>query len=111
MRHGRNLYSYSETTFWANGAKIWFQQTKSQFSICNISAEQTKYDHVVAALPGEIAVKLKDVCENVPEVDQYKVPKNHLLQKFSLTVFAGDFSSETDFSCNAFQRLFRKKLP
>ena len=65
--------------FWADGAKIWFQQTESQFLVCNISAEQTKYHHVV--LSSKVAVKLKNVFENVPEVDQYR-----LLQKFSLTV-------------------------
>ena len=70
--------------FWADGAKIWFQQTESQFLVCNISAEQTKYHHVV--LSSKVAVKLKNVFENVPEVDQY-----HLLQNFSLTVLRGRF--------------------
>ena len=91
--------------FWADGAKIWFQQTESQFLVCNISAEQTKYHHVV--LSSKVAVKLKNVFENVPEVDQYR-----LLQKFRLTVLRWRFfSSETDFSCNAFQRPSHKKLP
>ena len=70
--------------FWADGAKIWFQQTESQFLVCNISAEQTKYHHVV--LSSKVAVKLKNVFENVPEVDQYR-----LLQKFSLTVLRWRF--------------------
>ena len=38
--------------FWPDSAKIWFQQAESQFAIRNITAEQTKYHHVVAALPG-----------------------------------------------------------
>lgn len=71
--------------FWADGAKIWFQQAESQFAIRNITAQQTKYHHVVAALPGEIAVKLQDFFENVPEENQYTVLKSRLLKKFSYT--------------------------
>ena len=68
-----------------DGAKIWFQQAESQFAICNISVEQTKYHHVMAALPGEIAMQLQDLFEKVPEVVQYTAQKKPLLQKFSLT--------------------------
>ena len=71
--------------FWADGAKIWFQQAESQFAIRNITAQQTKYHHIVAALPGEIAVKLQDFFENVPEENQYTVLKSRLLKKFSYT--------------------------
>ena len=69
--------------FWADGAKIWFQQSESQFAIRNITAQQTKYHHVVAALPGEIAVKLQDFFKIVPEENQYTVLKSRLLKKFS----------------------------
>ena len=71
--------------FWADSAKILFQQAESQFGICNISTEQTHYQHVVAALPGEIAKKLQDFFENIPEVDQYTALKNRIFLKFSLT--------------------------
>ena len=57
--------------FWADGAKIWFAQAESQFAIKNITSELTKYHHVVAALPNEIAVKLIDLFENVPGEEQY----------------------------------------
>ena len=69
--------------FWADGAKIWFQQAESQFAIRYITSQQTKYHHVVAALPGEIAVKLQDFFENVPEENKYTVLKFRLLKKFS----------------------------
>ena len=70
--------------FWADGAKIWFQQAESQFAIRNIiTAKQIKYHHVVAALPGDIAVKLHNFFENVPKENQYTVLKSRLLKKFS----------------------------
>ena len=71
--------------FWADGAKIWFQQAESQFAIRTITAQRTKYLHIIAALPGEIAVKLQDFFENVPEENQYTVLKSRLLKKFSYT--------------------------
>ena len=55
--------SFKLPQFWADGAKICVQPAESQFAICIISAEQTKYHYVVAALPGKIAVKLQDLFE------------------------------------------------
>ena len=72
--------------FWADGAKIWFAQAESQFAIKNINNELTKYHHGITALPNEIAVKLIDFFENVPEEEQ---------------VFTEEYSSKDDFSCNA----------
>ena len=71
--------------FWADGAKIWFAQAESQFAIKNITSELTKYHHVIAALPNEIAVKLIDFFENVPEEEQYTSIKMRLLKKFTHT--------------------------
>jgi len=71
--------------FWADGAKIWFAQAESQFAIKNITSELTKYHHVIAALPNEIAVKLIGFFENVPEEEQYTSIKMKLLKKFTHT--------------------------
>ena len=53
--------------FWAAGANIWFAQAKLQFVLRNITAEITKYHHLLAALQNDVAFTLTDFFEYVPD--------------------------------------------
>ena len=59
-----NAVSLKLPQFWADGAKIWFAQTESQFVIRNITAEITKYYHLFAALQNDGEINLTDFCEH-----------------------------------------------
>ena len=55
-----NAVSMKFPQFWADGAKIWFAQAESQFVIRNITAEITKFHHLLAALQNHVAITLTD---------------------------------------------------
>ena len=67
-------FSLELLQLWAADAKILFHQAESQLDIHNITAEQTKCHHILAALTAEIMVNLHYFSKM-----QYTVLKNHLL--------------------------------
>lgn len=72
-------------TFWVDKAAVWFVQTEAQFAMRNVTVDQTKYFHVVAALDQDVATRVLDLLQNPPEQDKYQTLKDRLLQSFTLT--------------------------
>ena len=46
--------------------RVWFQQTEAQFALMQVTADNTKYFYVVAALDQDSAQKVIDLLENSP---------------------------------------------
>ena len=46
----QNAVSLKLPAFWTSQPKVWFQQSEAQFTLRNITADDTKYYYVVAAL-------------------------------------------------------------
>ena len=46
----QNAVSLKLPAFWTSQPKVWFQQSEAQFAWRNITADDTKYYYVVAAL-------------------------------------------------------------
>ena len=65
--------------------QVWFQQAEAQLALRNITADDTKYFYVVAALDQETASRLIDFLENPPEQDRYGSIKKQLLSTFDLS--------------------------
>ncbi len=80
-----NAVSMKLPQFWADGAKIWFAQAESQFVLRNITAEITKYHHLLAALQNDVAITLTDFFEHVPDENPYTALKLRLLKKYTHT--------------------------
>lgn len=53
--------------FWVAKPRIWFLQADACFRTSNITADRTKYDHVLAKLPMEVLESVADVVEEVAE--------------------------------------------
>ena len=70
--------------FWPDEPDIWFGQAESQFSLRGITAEETKFHYVVAALDGQTARRVDDLLRT-PPADPYSVLKKRLLSTFSLS--------------------------
>ena len=50
--------------FWISQPRVWFQQAEAQFALRKITADDTRYFYVVAALDQETASRLIDFLEN-----------------------------------------------
>lgn len=71
--------------FWHARPELWFAQVESQFATSGITAEQTKYHTVVAAIDGAILSQVSDVILNMPQVNQYTALKKRMLDEFSVS--------------------------
>lgn len=48
-------------SFWVKKSRAWFCQVEAQFHLRNITSQRTRYYHVVAHLPLELADELHDL--------------------------------------------------
>lgn len=71
--------------FWTAQPSIWFAQAESQFALRGISADNTKFHHVVAALDQGTAERVLDILEFPPDTDKYLAIKARLTQAFGLS--------------------------
>nr|XP_054770804.1 uncharacterized protein LOC129278684 [Lytechinus pictus] len=69
--------------FWKTDPLVWFAQAEAQFSTRGISSEATKYSHVIAALPQEVAQEVRDILICPPENNQYQTLKEKLMARVS----------------------------
>lgn len=67
--------------FWRQNPRSWFRQVEAQFQLRNIHAQSTKYFHVIANLPPEVASELDDVLSTVSLDDAYDVLKSAILDR------------------------------
>ena len=44
--------------FYKRSPQVWFKQMESQFALANVKKSETKYHHVLAALPEDIAINI-----------------------------------------------------
>eukprot|EP00794_Sanderia_malayensis_P018523 gene18523-biopygen15608 len=68
---------------WPNDPKVWFAQIESQFKTRGITAQATKFDHVVGVLPPEIAQEIRDLLIDPPTVRSYEHLKTELIKRTS----------------------------
>lgn len=71
--------------FWSTGALAWFAQAEAQFGLRDITADQTKYWHVVSALDAQTAMRAASVLQHPPAADKYRTLKTFLVDAFEPT--------------------------
>lgn len=67
--------------YWSNRPDLWFLHVETQFRMRNITASNTKYDHVLAALPPETMELVADILLNPPTTNKYDSLKTALLTR------------------------------
>ena len=82
-----NAVSLKLPAFWSHQPRVWFAQAEAQFALRNITADETKYHYLVAALPEEVATRVLDQLEANPAADRYKGLKDRLLATFTLSEY------------------------
>ena len=71
--------------FWADHPRVWLQQAEAQFALRNITADDTKYHYLVAALDQTTALRVIDILEDPPRHDKYGNLKRRLTDIFGLS--------------------------
>ena len=70
--------------FWPDSTALWFARADAQFRLKKITAEQTKFDHVITMLDSKTAAQVMDVLITPPD-HPYTVLKERLTKTFALT--------------------------
>ena len=67
--------------FWPADPEVWFAQVEAQFTTRRVTAQRTKFDHVIASLSPEVATEIRDLILKPPEADPYSVLKEQLIKR------------------------------
>ncbi|KAM9306630.1 uncharacterized protein gal3st1b isoform 1-T1 [Pholidichthys leucotaenia] len=68
--------------FWQNDPSSWFQQAEAQFALAGITADETKFYHIVARLDAATSRCARSVIQQPPAHDKYKELKATLIESF-----------------------------
>ncbi|XP_075559941.1 uncharacterized protein LOC142591499 [Dermacentor variabilis] len=71
--------------FWTGDPELWFVQVESQFAARRITADSTKYHHVVGNLPPATASEVRDLLLTPPAENAYQTLKETLIRRVTPT--------------------------
>lgn len=69
--------------FWKVNPNLWFAQLEAQFNIAGITADSTKFYHVLSAMESDILNTVSDIVLHPPAVDKYGTLKKRLVELHS----------------------------
>ncbi|GBL69813.1 hypothetical protein AVEN_114696-1 [Araneus ventricosus] len=80
-KYEANKVSVKIPPFWEEKPEIWFFQVEAQFSIANITQDQTKFNYLVAQLEPKVVENIWDIIQSERN-DKYVAAKERLLNTF-----------------------------
>ena len=80
-----NAVALKLPTFWTSQPRVWLAQAEAQFVIRKITADDTKYYHVLSALDQDTATRLLDLISLPPPENKYQALKDRLVDTFGLS--------------------------
>ncbi|XP_028158714.1 uncharacterized protein LOC114351635 [Ostrinia furnacalis] len=69
--------------FWTDRPAIWFAQAEAQFHLAGITADSTKFCHVIATIDQRVIGEIEDIVMNPPEENKYGKLKEELIRRLS----------------------------
>ena len=89
-----NAVAFKAPNFWATNAEAWFIRLEASFATHSppITADKTKFDHVVKLLDSASASKVLAIIKDPPADDKYGALKAGLLKGFERSQFEKDCS-------------------
>lgn len=67
--------------FWPGDPELWFEQVEAQFATKHITADQTKFNHLVASLTPETAAEVRELLFTPPDNDKYATLKKAIIDR------------------------------
>jgi len=67
--------------YWSQDPTLWFAQAEAQFGIAGVTTEETKFYHVISALPPDSALEVRDLILTPPTTDPYTTLKDTLIRR------------------------------
>ncbi len=71
--------------FWTTRPRAWFTFVESRFRLRGIEDDQSRFDHVLSALPAEMISQVIDIVDTMPAAGLYEHFKNQLLEVHQLS--------------------------
>ena len=78
-----NAVSVQLPSFWSEDPELWFLRVEAQFSLRNVTNDDTKFYNVVSALDNTASVEIKNVLLHPPAQGKYGALKSALLAAFA----------------------------
>ena len=67
--------------YWPSHPEVWFAQVEAQFITRGITAQKTKFNHIVASLSSEIATEVLDLILRLPAENPYDNLRSQLIKR------------------------------
>ncbi|XP_037503470.1 uncharacterized protein LOC119378378, partial [Rhipicephalus sanguineus] len=71
--------------FWPKNPRVWFSQIEARFHLRRITSQESKYLHVIAALPPDIADAVDDVLASILSKEAYDELKSTVLKRIEVS--------------------------
>lgn len=81
--HVDSTRTFKIPTFWRTNPELWFKQIESVFYTTKITADASKFHHVISSMESGNLAQASDIVLNPPETKMYDVLKNRLIERFS----------------------------
>ncbi|XP_070519745.1 uncharacterized protein [Cardiocondyla obscurior] len=65
--------------------ELWFAQLESQFLLCGITMDNTKYAYSMSQLEARYTLEVKDLIKNPPAENKYEALKKLLIQRLTIS--------------------------
>ncbi|XP_062557439.1 uncharacterized protein LOC134222312 [Armigeres subalbatus] len=71
--------------FWKTDPHMWFAQAKAQFSLAQVTKDDTKFWHIIAKIDQSVICHVADLVSTPPADNKYKAIKDRLIARFALS--------------------------
>ena len=77
--------------FWKKSPEVWFARVEAQFTACNITTDQTNFDHLVSISDIDTVEEMQAILTHSPAANKYETLKTELIRTYGKSQLQKDF--------------------